>query len=82
MGTIAVNNGRKAQVRFGTYSGTAGVVEIEGETQVAFTGDAGRFSEGQQGTIDDAPYAVRKAVRSETVRGMAVLTVERVGDTA
>ena len=74
--TDSVNNGRRAEVSFGGYSGKAGVVERAGRIEVAFPGEARRYRNITAGTIDGEAYAVLKASDDPFVKGMVVLTVE------
>lgn len=74
-----INNGRRAQVSFGPFSGVAGVNEVGGAMQVAFAAEQRRLANVEAGTIDGDPYRVLKVERSGVVKGMVVLTVERAG---
>jgi hypothetical protein len=74
----AINNGRRLQVSFGSYSGPAGVVERAGETQIAFAAKRRDVASATTGTIDGKPYQVLSMAQSEHVPGMLVLTVTAV----
>lgn len=70
------NNGRRADVRFGNFSGPAGVVERGGETTVALVATQSMLGAAKGGTIDGVSYRLVKVTPSEVVDGMIVLTVE------
>ena len=78
---VRINNGWRAEVGFGPYSGPAGVVEREGVTRVAFFADLKQMERVSCGTIDGAAYAVTGRAKSDPakggVKGMVVLTVEK-----
>jgi len=71
-----VNNGGRLPVRFGDYTGTAGVVTRDGVVEVAIVGALNRVSGAKSGSIDGVPYRVLKVAPSSLVDGMVVLTVE------
>lgn len=73
-----INNGQRLPVVFGEYSGTAGVVERRGATEVAFPCPVRKLRGVTAGTIDGAPVRVESMAASEIVPGMVVLTVTAV----
>lgn len=72
------NNGQRLPVEFGDYSGTAGVVERRGVTEVAFPFPIRKLRGVTEGTIDGAPVTVTGIATSEVVPRMVVLTVTAV----
>jgi hypothetical protein len=84
-----INNGTRAAVQFGAYTGEAGVVEFppargqaSGVTRIAFPGEFRDFRDVKRGTIAGKPYAVTDVARSDParggVKGMVVLTLTAV----
>jgi SepF-like predicted cell division protein (DUF552 family) len=75
---FVVNNGRRAEVSFGSYSGQAGVQDADGEITVAFVAKIGDLKAVSSGMIDGEAVVVTKVARSERVPDMVVLTVTAV----
>lgn len=81
--TFTINNGRRADVEFGSYHGRAGI--SANGTEVAFLAALRDFRDPlggalkvTSGEIDGNPFTVIDARRSESVDGMIVLTVAAV----
>ncbi len=73
------NNGRRLTVIAGDFRVEhAGVVEFEGNLEIAFPGKARDWKDVREVTIDGARYTVLRAGQSEFVSGMVRLTVTAV----
>jgi hypothetical protein len=69
------NNGRRAAVVFGPYSGEAGVQDrADGTIEVAFRGEARQLRGVESGTVGGAPVSVLSVTKSAWVTGLVVLT--------
>jgi hypothetical protein len=77
-----IDNGRgRVEVRFGSYTGKAGVIDLGETSEVAFFGKLRDFKDVAAGTIEGQPYQVVKAERSDEAQapaGMVRLTVTAV----
>jgi len=79
----AIENGRRAPVKFGSHAGSAGVVERDdGTWRVAFFADLRSMRGVETGMIDGVACRVLSAKRSDPaaagVAGMVVLTVKPI----
>lgn len=74
--TFTINNGHRAHVEFGPYSGRAGVSEDGRE--VAFIAKLRDIQGVNSGTVDGVPHDVLRCEKSATIPAMVVLTVAAV----
>lgn len=76
-GKIKINNGRRLEASFGTWSGVAGVQGTD-PMHVAFAARARDLRDVKSGTLDGKPVSVVNVMESKVVPGMVVLTVTAV----
>ena len=82
----SINNGRgRVEVSFGSYTGKAGVIDLDGRSEVALFGKLRDFATVTSGRIEGQPCKVLQVERSDDARapqGMLRLTVTAVTPTA
>lgn len=76
-----INNGRRLDARFGSFSGQVGALDRDGVTRIAFFADirklkAGGVGPGSVGDLGGEPCSVVEMAPSDHVQGMVVLTVQ------
>lgn len=71
-----IDNGRRAEAVFGTWSGTAGVTARGEAMLAAIRADPRALRQVSEGTLDGVRVRILAQAKSDRVTGMIVLTLE------